>query len=223
MVNNRCIREWPELERPRERLLALGSDAVSDAGLVAILLRTGVKGQDAVAFSRDLLARFGGVRGLLHADREELGNVKGMGPAKRAQLLAALELVRRCLREEVIQKRVISGPADVAEYLCATLGNLKAEEFRAIFLNRKNEILAMEAIANGTVDQAAVYPREVIKRALELGASGLIFVHNHPSGNLDPSQDDLKTVRSLDAACLAVGISVLDHLVVSNQSYKSIK
>ncbi|MBI3292479.1 MAG: DNA repair protein RadC [Elusimicrobia bacterium] len=223
MANNVSISKWPELERPRERLLALGQAAVSDAGLVAILLRTGVKGQDAVAFARDLLTRFGGVRGLLHAGKEELGKVKGIGPAKRAQLLAALELMQRCLREEIIQKRVISSPADVTEYLCATMGHLKTEEFRVIFLNRKNEILALESIAKGTVDQAAVYPREVIKRVLELGASGLIFVHNHPSGNLDPSQDDLKTVRSLDAACLAVGISVLDHLVVSNKSYKSIK
>jgi DNA repair protein RadC len=181
------IKYWPKSERPREILLEKGPDFVSDAGLLAILLRSGLRGKDAVALSRDLLDLFGGLRGILNANKKDLEKVKGLGAAKIAQLLAAFEIEKRQLKEELVDNKAIKGPEDVIAYLALSMGDLKEEVFSVIYLNSANVILSIEELFKGTVDQSAVYPREVIKRALELNASALIFVHNHPSGDLAPS------------------------------------
>ena len=217
------IKGWPESERPRELLLEKGPEAVSDAGLVAILLRSGIKGKDAVTLSRELLQHFGGLKGLLSVDGEELKKIKGLGTAKAAQLLAATEMAKRQLKEEVIRKTAIHGPEDVIEYLSLSMADLKDEIFKVIYLNTAHIVIAIEDLFRGTVDQSTVYPRKIIKRALELNASGLIFVHNHPSGDLKPSQHDLSLNRKLVHACLTIDLTPLDHLIIGPTGYVSLK
>ena len=217
------IRSWPRSERPRELLLEKGPEYVSDAGLVAILLRTGMEGKDAVTLGRELLKHFGGLRGLLNANKKDLEKIKGLGTAKIAQLLAATEIAKRQLKEEIVGKTVISGPEDVLEYLSLSMSSLKEEVFKVIYLNSANVVLAAEDLFKGTVDQSAVYPREIIKRAFELNASGLIFVHNHPSGSLKPSKHDLSLNEKLVKACRAVDLTPLDHLIIGPTGHTSFK
>lgn len=217
------IKNWPRSERPRELLLEKGPEYVSDAGLVAILLRTGMKGKDAVSLGRELLEQFGGLGGLLHANRKALEEIKGLGTAKIAQLLAATEIAKRQLKEEIIGKAIINGPEDVLEYLSLSMSNLKEEVFKVIYLNNANVVLAAEDLFKGTVNQSAVYPREIIKKAFELNASGLIFVHNHPSGNLKPSKHDLSLNERLIKACCAVDLTPLDHLIIGPTGHISFK
>jgi len=219
----RGIKGWPRSERPRELLLEKGPEYVSDAGLVAILLRTGIQGKDAVTLGRELLKHFGGLRGLLNANKRDLEKIKGLGTAKIAQLLAATEIAKRQLKEEIVGKTVINGPEDVLEYLAFSMANLKEEVFKVIYLNSANVILAAEDLFKGTVDQSAVYPREIIKRAFELNATGLIFVHNHPSGNLKPSQHDFSLNERLAKACRAVDLTPLDHIIVGPTGHISFK
>lgn len=217
------IKSWPKSERPRELLLEKGSEYVSDAGLVAILLRIGTEGKDAVTLARELLKHFGGLRGLLNADKKDLENIKGLGTAKIAQLLAATEIAKRQLKEEIVGKAVINGPEDVLEYISLSMSNLKEEVFKVIYLNSANVVLAAEDLFKGTVDQSAVYPREIIKRAFDLNASGLIFVHNHPSGTLKPSKHDLSLNEKLVKACRAVDLTPLDHLIIGPTGHISFK
>jgi len=217
------IKGWPKSEQPRELLLERGPEYVSDAGLVAILLRTGIEGKDAVTLGRELLTHFGGLRGLLSANKKDLEKIKGLGTAKISQLLAATEIAKRQLKEEIVGKTVINSPEDVLEYLSLSMANLKEEVFKIIYLNSANGVLAAEDLFRGTVDQSAVYPREIIKRAFELNASGLIFVHNHPSGNLKPSESDLSLNERLVKACRAVDLTPLDHLIISSAGHISFK
>ncbi|MGE5893120.1 MAG: RadC family protein, partial [bacterium] len=191
------IKNWPRNERPREILLEKGPEYVSDAGLLAIILRTGTKGKDAVALGRELIDRFGGLRGILSAGKRDLERINGLGPAKISQLLASIEVAKRQLHEETVGKELINGPSDVIHYLSLTMSNLREEVFRVLYLNTANVIIDSEIIAKGTVNQSAVYPREIIKRALELNATALIFVHNHPSGNLKPSKNDIVLTQKL--------------------------
>ncbi len=204
-------------------MLEKGPEYVSDAGLVAILLHVGVKGKDAVSLGRELLHHFGGLKGLLNANKMDLHKIPGLGPAKIAQLLAATEIAKRQLKEQIERKASIHGPEDLIEYLSISMANRKEEVFKVVYLNSANKILSVEDLFKGTVDQSAVYPREVIKRALELNASGLIFVHNHPSGDLKPSKDDLSLNRKLIDACHAVNLNPLDHIIISPSGYTSLK
>ena len=176
------IKTWPKSERPRELLLEKGPDNVSDAGLIAILLRSGTKGKDAVSLARDLINRFDGLRGLLSAKKSDLENIKGLGAAKIAQLMAAIEITNRQLKEEIIGKDYIKNAKDVIDYLYLSMRDLKTEFFKVVYLNRANVILSIDDVAKGTVDQSSIYPREIIKRALDINASAVVFVHNHPSG-----------------------------------------
>ena len=217
------IKSWPKSERPRELLLDKGPGYVSDAGLVAILLRTGIEGKDAVTLARELLKHFGGLRGLLNANKKDLEKIKGLGIAKISQLLSATEIAKRQLKEDTVGKTVINGPEDVLEYLSVSMSNLKEEVFKVIYLNSANVVLAAEDLFKGTVDQSAVYPREIIKIAFELNASGLIFVHNHPSGNLKPSKHDLSLNDKLVKACRAVDLTPLDHIIIGPTGYISLK
>jgi len=210
------IRDWPEGERPREKLLDQGAERLSDAELLAIFLRTGIPGRSAVDLARDLLTRFGGLRPLLCAPREDFCAGKGLGDAKYVQLQAVLEMARRHLHAELATRDVLADPETTSRYLKARLRDLDHEVFAAIFLDSQNHVLAFEVLARGTLDGASVYPREVVKRALAHHAAALIFAHNHPSGIAEPSLADRRLTERLREALALMDIRVLDHLVIGD-------
>ncbi len=209
-----AIRDWPEGERPREKLLERGAAALSDAELLAIFLRTGIRGLSAVDLARDLLARFGGLGSLLSADRSGFCDARGLGQAKYAQLQAVLELSRRHLAETLQRDSVFTSPAAVVRYLRTQLAGRHQEVFAALFLDTRHRLIVCEELFYGTVDGASVHPREVVRRALFHNASALIFAHNHPSGVAEPSRDDEAITRRLREALLLIDVRVLDHVVV---------
>lgn len=209
------INDWPPGERPRERLFSNGAAALSDAELLAVFLRSGIRGKNAVSLGRDLLVRFGGLQGVLAAKPGELRSVSGIGPAKLAQLLAALELSRRSLGEQIAKQDLLSSPAAVRDYLRLAIGGREHEVFVAIHLDVQNHVIALDEMFQGTLTQASVYPREVVKAALGRNAAALIFAHNHPSGTPHPSQDDRALTERLRRALDLVGVRVLDHMVVT--------
>jgi len=210
------ITDWPVQERPRERLLQAGPHSLSDAELLAIFLRTGVPGRTAVDLARELLARFGGLRGLLAADRHRFCAGRGLGDAKYAQLQAALEMARRHLSEVLARGGGLGSPADTREYLLMRLRDRPHEVFCCLFLDNRHRVLAFEEMFRGTIDGASVHPREVVKRALEHNAAALIFAHNHPSGVAEPSRADEALTRRLRDALALIDIRVLDHFVVGD-------
>ncbi|MBW2112350.1 MAG: DNA repair protein RadC [Deltaproteobacteria bacterium] len=217
------IKDWPEGDRPREMLLEKGPAALSDAALLAILLRTGRQGQSAVALAREIINRFEGLRGLMAATSEDLLRVKGIGKAKLAQILAAMEIVKRQLRQPLQKIDIIRNPRELFEYLKVSMGNLSREEFRLLHLNRSRHLIAEEVLFRGTVDQAPIYAREVIESALRKKASALILAHNHPTRPGRASSEDIELTRSLVEACRVVGIPVLDHCIVGNDGFLSMK
>jgi DNA repair protein RadC len=211
-----AINDWPAAERPREKLLARGPQALSDAELLAIFLRTGVSGQSAVDLARALLARFGSLRELLAAGQKEFCEAPGLGAAKYAQLQAVLEMSRRHLAERLQRGAVLSSSLDTKHYLQARLRDLPHEVFCALFLDNKHRVLAFEEMFNGTLSGAAVYPRELVKRALQLNAAAVILAHNHPSGVAEPSRADETLTARLKEAFQLVDVRLLDHLVVGD-------
>jgi len=174
-----AIKDWPEGERPRERLVAHGAQALSDAELIAVILGTGTTGRSALDLAREALTRFGGLSGLLASGPDELGTIDGLGPAKSAQLQAVLELARRSLGEEIRRDPALSSPDKVRDYLKMTLARRQHEVFMALFLDAQNRLLTADELFRGTLTQASVYPREVVKRALAVNAASVIFAHNH--------------------------------------------
>lgn len=210
-----AITDWPEGERPREKLLQRGAPALSDAELLAIFLRVGVRGKSAVELARDLLAHFGGLTRLFSASQPEFAAFPGMGSAKFAQIQAVLEMARRALGEEMCRGDVLSSPGAVRDYLRLHLGGLPHEVFMALFLDAHNRVLAREELFRGTLTQTSVYPREVVKRALAHNAAGIILAHNHPSGVAEPSQADRWLTDQLKAALGLVDVRVLDHIIVA--------
>ena len=212
------IRDWPEGERPREKLLARSAAALSDAELLAIFLRTGVTGKSAVDLARDLILRFGGLRGLLRATQAEFCAANGLGAAKYAQLQAVLEIARRHLHETLEARDALSDPAEaravIRRYLVTHLRDLEHEVFAALFLDSQHRVLSFSVLSQGTVNAASVYPREVVKSALKHNAAALIFAHNHPSGVAEPSLADRLLTGKLKDALALVDIRVLDHFVV---------
>ncbi|MEC9483667.1 MAG: DNA repair protein RadC [Halomonas sp.] len=210
------IRDWPEGERPREKLLSLGAAALSDAELLAICLRVGVKGRSAVDLARDLLSGFGGLRQLLEADRVRFCAEHGLGTAKFVQLQAVLELSRRHLASQIERGGALTSPALVRAFLASHLRHLGHEEFAALFLDTQHHVIRFETMFRGTLDSASVYPREVARRALELGAGAVIFAHNHPSGVAEPSGADRRITERLKEALGLFDIRVLDHFVVGD-------
>jgi DNA repair protein RadC len=210
-----AIKDWPEGERPRERLLEHGPAALSDAELIALFLRTGSAGRSALDLAREALTRFGGLGGLFSAAPAELAGIKGLGPAKAAQLQAVLELARRQLREEVRRDTVLTSPAAVRDYLRLTLAGRPHEVFMALFLDAQHRLLTAEELFRGTLTQTSVYPREVVKRALALNAGAVIFAHNHPSGVAEPSRSDELLTAALKQALALVEVRVLDHVIVA--------
>jgi len=210
-----AISDWPLQERPRERLLALGAASLADAELLAILLRTGIKGKSAVDLARQLLGRFGSVGALLDAGSTNLAETPGLGSAKLAQLQAALELARRALKEEISSRDALSSPRAVRDYLRLTLAGREQEVFAVLLLDAQHRVIACEELFHGTLTQTSVYPREVVKCSLKHNAAAVIFAHNHPSGVAEPSHADEILTRSLKSALALVDIQVLDHFIVA--------
>ncbi len=211
-----AIRAWPEGERPREKLLRDGPAALSEAELLAVVLRSGVRGKSAVALARELLVRFGSLRGLLSADRRQLCAVSGLGPGKFAQLQAGLELSRRHLAEGLHREGPLSSPGEVREYLAARLRDRPYEVFCCLYLDNRNRLITIEELFRGTIDGASVHPREVVRQAMTHNAAAVIFAHNHPSGVAEPSQADEAITQRLKSALALVDIRVLDHLVIGD-------
>ena len=217
-VSSVAIKDWPEGERPRERLLASGARALSDAELLAVFLRTGTPGRSAIDLGRDALARFGGLNGLFAADASALAEVGGFGPAKYTQLQAVLELARRALQEDVKRDTLLSSPGKVRDYLRLILARLEHEVFVALYMDSQNKLIATDELFRGTLTQTSVYPREVVKRALKHNAAGVIFAHNHPSGVAEPSRADELLTANLKQALSLVDVKVLDHLIVAGSA-----
>jgi DNA repair protein RadC len=208
------INDWPEGERPREKLLLRGPAALSDAELLAIFLRVGTRGQSAIDVGRKLIMRFGSLGALIAAHGDEIAEVPGVGPAKCAQLKAAVELGRRALAETARESDALSSPQAVRDYLRLSLEGREHEVFVAVFLDAQNRVIVAEELFRGTLTQTSVYPREVVKSALRHNAASVIFAHNHPSGVAEASQADQALTESLKRALALVDIRVLDHFIV---------
>lgn len=211
----------PPDARPREKLLARGPAALADAELLALLLRTGVQGMPVLQLAQGLLDRFGGWAGLLVASVQDLGQVKGLGPAKRAEIAAVLEIARRSLNQQLVEKPAMADVDTVKTFLRLHLGALGHEVFAVLFLDAQLKLIAMETLFRGTLSATTVHPREVVKRALALGAGAAILAHNHPSGVAEPSQADELLTRQLSQALALVDVRVVDHLVVGGNEVVS--
>ena len=213
-----AITDWPEDERPRERLLAQGAASLSDAELLAIFLRVGMKGKSAVDLARELIRHFGSLTRMFAATQAEFSAIPGMGPAKYAQLQAVLEMSRRALAEEIKQGDAFASPTAVRDYLRRHLAGLKHEVFFVLWLDAQNRLIASEELFRGTLTQTSVYPREVVKKALWHNAAAVVLAHNHPSGVAEPSAADGVLTRELKQALALVDVRVLDHFIVAGQS-----
>ena len=208
--------DLPTDARPREKLLARGPAALSDPELLALLLRTGMAGKNVFALAQELLDGFGGLAGLLHAQADDLRRTKGLGgPAKRAELLAVLELARRALAEQLRERAVFTSPDAVKQYLQLHLARQPHEVFAVMFLDAQNRLIALETLFRGTLTQTSVYPREIVIRALEHQSASVVLAHNHPSGTVQPSRADEALTQTLKAALVLVDVRVLDHVVVA--------
>ena len=222
------LKDLPADARPREKLLARGAGALSDAELLALLLRTGIKGKGVLQMADELLqlqgntvaeghnAGFGGIAGLLNATADDLKRVKGIGPAKRCELIAVLELARRAMAQQLQERTVFADPNAVKHYVQLHLATRKYEVFAVLFLDTQNKLLAMEELFRGTLTQTSVYPREVVIRALHHQAAAVVLAHNHPSGTVQPSRADEALTQTLKAAVALVDVRVLDHIIVGH-------
>lgn len=208
------LKDLPEDQRPREKLLARGPGALADTELLALLLRTGLAGQGVFALASQLLDRFGGMAGLLAATADDLKQVKGLGPAKRAEIVAVMEIARRALAQTLRAAPVFESPQAVKDYVALQLGGLGHEVFAVLFLDHQHRLLQLEEMFRGTLAQTSVYPREVVRRALALNAGAVILAHNHPSGVAEPSRADEHLTSTLKSALALVDVRVLDHVVV---------
>ena len=216
-----AFKDIPLDARPREKLLAFGPAALADTELIALLLRTGLKGTSVLALAQHLLDGFGGLAGLLQSAPQDLKRIKGFGPAKRAEISAGMELARRSLAQQMVKRPVFDSPQRVKDYLRMQLGHLPPEVFAVLFLDAQNHLLKLEEMFRGTLTQTSVYPREVVKRALELQAGAVILAHNHPSGVAEPSRADEFLTKTLASALQLIDVRVLDHFVVGQSEVVS--
>ncbi len=212
----------PPSSRPREKLLERGAGALSDAELLALLLRTGIKGTSVLQLADGLLQRFGGLHGLLHLDAHALKVVKGLGPAKRAELTAVLEIARRVLAQPMAERPLLNGAQAVHDLLRLHLGAKPHEVFAVLFLDSQLRLIALEEMFRGSLTHTAVHPREVVQRALALQAHAVILAHNHPSGVAEPSSADRQVTERLAAALHLIDVRVLDHVVVAQSGCRSL-
>jgi DNA repair protein RadC len=215
------LKDLPAEMRPREKLLARGGAALSDVELLALLLRTGLPGAGVFELAAQVLQAFGGFAGLLRADAADLQRIKGLGPAKRAEIAAVIEMARRALAQPLHAAPVFDAPQQVKDYVALHLGARTQEVFAVLFLDGQHRLLRLEEMFHGTLAQTSVYPREVVKRALQLNAGAVILAHNHPSGVAEPSRADEYLTQALKSALQLVDVRVLDHLVVGQGSIVS--
>ncbi|ADZ89806.1 RadC family protein [Marinomonas mediterranea] len=208
------IKHWPEQERPREKLIQNGAGALSDAELLAIFLRTGTQGISAVELARSVLSHFGGLRQLLAATREEFCQGFGLGDAKYTQLQAVMEMSRRYLHEQLVKETVFHNADHVKSYLSSQLRHSPREKFVALFLDSQHRLIRYQELFHGTIDSAAVYPREIVKAALINNAAAIIVAHNHPSGVCEPSQSDIHITSRIKKALALIDVALLDHFIV---------
>ena len=211
------IKNWPVDERPREKLLLRGAQALSDAELLAIFLRTGTRGKTAVDLARELLHEFGSLRALFEADEGHFCEANGLGQAKYVQLQAVLEMSSRYLKERLERGAALSDPDSVRFYLSSRLRHKPAEVFACLFLDNRHQVIQYEELFQGTIDSATVHPREVVRNAIKHNAAAVIFAHNHPSGIAEPSQADERITQKLKEALALIDVRVLDHFVVGEQ------
>lgn len=217
------IKDLPEDIRPRERLLKEGSEALSDIELLAILLRTGSREATALDLASMIMSHFNNLRQLLGATVEELGQIKGVGPAKACQVKAALELARRTSKYTDQPRPVIKSPDDAAGLVMEEMRHFDREHFRAILLNTKNQVIGTDKVSVGTLNSSAVHPRELFRNAIKRGAASVILVHNHPSGDPSPSREDKDITLRVKEAGNIIGIDVLDHIIIGDNKFTSFK
>lgn len=216
------INNWPAGERPREKLLLQGAQSLSDAELIAVLLGAGLRGLSAVDLAMLLMKEFGGIRGTLNASAKQLTTMRGLGQAKAAVIIAARECGQRYLRERLQPGVTIASPADSRDFLLATLRDRPHEVFCCLFMDNRHRVLAFDELFRGTIDAAAVYPREIVKQALHRNAAAVILAHNHPSGVAEPSQSDQLITRRIRDALDLVDVRLLDHFVIGDNSCVSL-
>jgi DNA repair protein RadC len=216
-----AITDWPTDQRPRERLIKHGPKALSDAELLAVFLRVGVTGKSAVDLGRDMVGHFGSLNGLFSASLADFSALNGLGPAKFAQLQAVLELAKRAIGEDLKNGATLNSPHAVKQYLQLLLGSKPYESFVVLFLDVKNRLIASEELFRGTLTHASVYPREIVKAALEHNAASVMLAHNHPSGTSEPSAADQTLTQSLKQALALVDVRVLDHFIVAGRHVHS--
>lgn len=217
------MRDIPAGDRPRERLLRVGPEALSSTELISIILRTGVQGQTALSLANAVLQFFGGLRGIASASTQDLASHRGVGPAKAVQLKAAIELGKRAVMLEPTDLVQINGPGDVADLLMGEMRYLDKEHFKVVLLNAKHRVIDIVTVSVGCLDSSLVHPREVFKECLRRNSARVIMVHNHPSGDPTPSYDDIAITQRLASSGLILGIDVLDHIIVGDNRYSSLK
>ena len=217
-----AISHWPKEERPREKLLSKGAAALSDAELLAIFLRTGLPGITAIDLARGLLSEFGGIGPLLSARQVAFCERKGLGPAKFAQLQAALELTSRYIKEELRANPIFTSPQMVRDYLAVQMRGYQREVFVILLLDSRHQLLDFHELFQGTIDMAGVYPREIVKLALQNNAAAVIVAHNHPSGVAEPSQSDIAITKRIKQALALVDIRLLDHFIIGRGAVTSL-
>jgi DNA repair protein RadC len=208
------LTDLPPDARPREKLLARGAGALADAELLALLLRTGLPGKNVLLLAQELLDQCGGITGLLHTHPDVLQKIKGLGPAKRAEIIAVLELARRALAQQLADKPVFESISAMQDYLRLRIGALPYECFAVVFLDSQQRLIACDELFRGTLTSASVYPREVVIRALHHNAAAVVLSHNHPSGDVQPSAADVALTQNLRAALALIDVRVLDHIIV---------
>jgi len=224
MKDSFTVHDLPVGERPRERLFKLGSEAISAQEILALILGRGIKGESVMMTSQKLLSRFGSLKGVADASIEELTQTRGIGPAKAAQIKAALELSRRLEADfDEKPKPVIKSPGDMAALMRSKLKGKKKEHFWVLCLDTRNRLIGDKQVSIGSLDTSIVHPREVFKEAVSSSAASVIFVHNHPSGDPEPSKEDIELTKRLVKAGEIIGIDVLDHIIVCDKSYLSLK
>ena len=220
-AQNHPISQWPKAQQPREKLIRQGAASLSDAELLAIFLRSGVKGKSAVSLAQDLLSQFGGMQGLVNAPVSDIYRCHGIGPSKWAQIKAAYELVKRCLHESLSQQAIFSSSTQVREFLQTKIARLEHEVFLCLYLDNSNRLIECQELFRGSIDQTAIYPREIIKECLNRNASALVIAHNHPGGNPLPSPNDEAITHELRQALRWVNIALLDHCIVAKHGFFS--
>ena len=208
------MHDLPPDARPREKLLTRGPQALADVELLALLLRTGIVGKPVFALGQELLDTFGGLHGLMHTGVADLARIKGLGPAKRAEIAAVLEIARRSMAQALTERPMFSAPDDLKLFLRLKLGGLRHEVFAVLFLDAQLRLIEFQEMFQGTLTHTAIYPREVVKRALTLGAAAVVLAHNHPSGVAEPSRADETMTQHLKQALSLIDVRVLDHFVV---------